>query len=157
MILICWLHNQRIKKLFRYSSPSPKFDNAIVLKVYLRDKRLPSLKVNWNDLDPTDDRHYKLNIFYFESTDLNFERFDTYFFLERTYYSIRVLSLCKWLILTLQIFGCFALTELTHGSNTKGVQTTATYNPKTHVSAQFNSSNFWTWPTGIFEGFQMEI
>lgn len=39
----------------------------------------------------------------------------------------------KWLPLAykLQIIGCYAQTELGHGSNVQGLETTATFDPKT--------------------------
>ncbi|TMW65984.1 hypothetical protein Poli38472_003749 [Pythium oligandrum] len=39
----------------------------------------------------------------------------------------------EWLVplMTLQIFGCFAMTELGHGSHTRGLETTATFDPET--------------------------
>ncbi|XP_066135047.1 peroxisomal acyl-coenzyme A oxidase 3 isoform X2 [Saccopteryx bilineata] len=50
-------------------------------------------------------------------------------------------------IFSMEIFGCFALTEVSHGSNTKAIRTTAHYDPATEEfiihSPDFEAAKFW--------------
>lgn len=54
-----------------------------------------------------------------------------------------------------KIGGCFALTEVAHGSNAKGMQTTATYCPETKEfvvnSANFEAAKFWVGALGEYK------
>ncbi|XP_002862393.2 putative peroxisomal acyl-coenzyme A oxidase 1.2, partial [Arabidopsis lyrata subsp. lyrata] len=59
----------------------------------------------------------------------------------------------KWLSLAnkMQIIGCYAQTELGHGSNVQGLETTATFDPKTDqfiIHSPTQTSSKW-WPGGL--------
>ncbi|KAK8916627.1 Peroxisomal acyl-coenzyme A oxidase 1 [Platanthera zijinensis] len=59
----------------------------------------------------------------------------------------------KWLTLAykMQIIGCYAQTELGHGSNVQGLETTATFDPKTDefiIHSPTLTSSKW-WPGGL--------
>lgn len=51
------------------------------------------------------------------------------------------------MISPLQILGCVCITEISHGTNTRGLRTTATYDPKTDKivlhSPDFEAAKCW--------------
>lgn len=57
------------------------------------------------------------------------------------------------IFLIIQINSCFALTEFAHGTNSKGLRTTATYEPKTQTfilhSPDFEAAKCWVGNMGM--------
>lgn len=65
-------------------------------------------------------------------------------------------QLKKWLpkALNLEILGCYAQTEIGHGSNVRGIETQAIYHPETEefeiVSPTLSSTKFWIGALGVY-------